>query len=181
MSRPLRLLCTVGLILCWLAGCHYSEEGQWVDCCGLNIYIEDAAWSDSRVTLVKLANTGSANGEGRGGSWNPYHTKTAEKELEAFLEGDAEARPRDYFTRLGMSCTSKSRTEPDLVRCEADLSVWVQCGKFAVIPFFQSPVPKELRGLIPAVLHMSIDLAGATFVRTHYYITPVPGGRLCHR
>jgi len=181
MSRSLTLLCALAGIASWLVGCHYSEEGQWVDCCTLDIYIEEPTRSDPRVTLAKLGNTGTANGEGRGGSWNSVQTERARRELDDFLMSDAGAHPSDYFARLGMTCMPKSRPGAGLVRCAADLPIWVQCGKIAFLPFGQSPVPEELRGLIPAVLHMSIDLADTTFANTHYYITPVPGGRLCHR
>lgn len=67
------------------------------------------------------------------------------------------------------------------MQCQADLSLWVRCDKWRVVPFGHVPVPKELQQPIPAVLHESVSLSGFMVLDTYSRVVAAPGGRLCHR
>jgi len=79
-----------------------------------------------------------------------------------------------------MTCTPSGGSKADPTRCEVELSVWARCvAKLSVL--FPSPVPKELRKPIAAVLQMTIDVSGSDILGSSVQVVLYPGGRLCHR
>jgi len=181
MTRSFSLLCAIAWISAWLTGCHYQEEELWENCCILIVQTDETSSSEGRIALLKLGIGGFFSGDGRGASWHRDKIIKVEKEVQGLMENDAAARPSDSFTRLGMTCTPASLAMAAVVQCDVDLPVWFRCSKFTPFGFGQKPIPTELRPLMPAVLHMSVDMAGATLVKTGSNVVPVQGGRLCHR
>jgi hypothetical protein len=79
-----------------------------------------------------------------------------------------------------MTCTSVRGSKADLTRCKVELTVWVQCTVLFGW-YFPTPLPKELRKPMAAVLQMTIDVSGSDVLYSSVKVVPVPGGRLCQR
>lgn len=181
--RLLVLLCAVVGSASAVTGCFYTEDLLWQECCILRVYTDETSSPESRTALLKLGAPGYFNGDGVLSIGESHRQK---RKIEAdfssfFLDGSAGTRSSDYFTSLGMACSAVSNNKTDLVRCKADLPVWIRCDKVRFVPFGQVPVPNELRQPMPAVLHVSVSLSGFVVLDFHSRVFAVPGGRLCHR
>lgn len=178
-----RLLSFVGCAFA-LAGCSYSEEQLWEECCILLVHTDETSSSSGRVAILELSAKTIFTGEGRGGLSSDESRRQKlkiEQKLDSFLGDHPGARASDYFASLGMACMSLSNSKSGLVRCEADLPIWARCEKWRFVPFGHVPVPKELEQPIRAVLHVSVSLVDTAVVNVSSRVLAVAGGRLCHR
>jgi hypothetical protein len=167
-----------------LAGCHYSEDQRWQECCILVVHTDETSSSEGRIAILELSARTFFTGEGRGALSTDVFRRQKQKmerQLDSFLDGHPGARPSDYFAGLGMACRSLSNSKAGLAQCEADLRIWARCDKMRFMPFGHVPVPKELEQPIPAVLHVSVSLSDATVLDVSSRVFAIPGGRLCHR
>lgn len=180
-ARQRGSLATTLLVAVLGAACAYDEEQSWRECCALKV-ADERSGSKQRETLIAWGRVNNFDGNGTN-NWN--NTKAwRHREIGLGLADFQKARPgsqgRDYLTHLGMTCAPVRGSKADLTRCEVELSVWVKCTVLFGW-YFPTPVPKELRKPIAAILRMTIDLSASDILDSSVQVMPVPGGRLCQR
>jgi hypothetical protein len=183
MIKLLVVLCVFAATVSSLVGCHasYTEEEAWRECCFLVLSPDEKSSSESRDAIIRLGDAVIFNRYGQGVSrGNKQHREKVQRAVEVFLEGDLRARPKDYFSRLGMTCAPAQDSAGDFVECVAELPVSIRCDKWRFAPF-SIPLPKEAQGLKSATLHVSVDLSDTAVLGVASNVSPLPGGRLCHR
>jgi hypothetical protein len=183
VTRMLVLVCALAGGASGLAGCQYTEEQLWEECCILMVHTDEMSSAAGRIAILELGGRGVFHEDGRRGGRSPEEARRQEQkvetELQGFLDSNAGTRPEDYFTGLGMACRSAGSSKT--AHCDADLAVWIRCDKWRFVPFGHVPVPKELRQPIPGLLHVEVALSGSKVLDIHSRVFAVPGGRLCHR
>jgi hypothetical protein len=172
-----------------LGGCHYSEEDKWKVCCALYILRDETPSASARTTIIKWQRATSFNGDGRAVDWNDdgkssdtNKKRQIKSEIANFLADSPGGRATDYFLSLGMTCSpDMAILKADVMHCEIELAIWVDCGPtYRWLPG-TTPIPKELQKPLPALLRMTVDVSTSTLLGASTRIEPVPGGHLCHR
>jgi hypothetical protein len=166
------------------AACAYDEEELWGNCCALEIATEESNPKDGGL-LIAWGRVGGFLGDGtstQGDIAHAWRRRQFAYGFAVFQERHLPSKARDYLASLGMACTPldndpKTRRE----RCVVEAPVWATCTVKFGWPYFPNPVPKELRKPIPAVLHMTIDVSDSDIEGSSAHVSPMPGGRLCHR
>lgn len=183
INRYLVGICTwLGAVLL-LGGCHYDEAQSWRECCRVRIIGDETSSPEGRKTIIKWASVMYFEADGAlvkfvGKSWTELQIESA---LANFLADNPGTSSSDYFASLGMTCEPAITSKDDLTRCAVDLPVGIKCTVVKSVPLLGTPVPKELRKPISAVLHVSVSASASTVLDTSARVVPLPGGRLCHR
>lgn len=152
------------------------------ECCALEVADEKSSSKD-RETLIAWGRAVNFHGDGT----NNYDNTKAWRQREIglgladFQKVHPGSQGRDYLTGLGMTCGPARGPKANRTRCEAELSVRVTCTVLFSWPFLSTPVPKELRKPIAAVLQMTIEVSASDILDSSVQVVPLPGARLCQR
>jgi hypothetical protein len=166
------------------AACAYDEAQSWRECCLLEIAGHEEASSKERQTLIAWGRAVGFQEDGRSKVWEGAKAGRKQKialGLARFQEAHPASQARDYLADLGMTCSPVRGANAEWTRCAVDLPVRVTCTVKFSWPFFSTPVPKELRKPITAVLQMTIDVSASNILDSEAQVVPLPGGRLCQR
>ena len=186
MNRTLIQACALATIALSLAGCVYSEEASWRDCCTLSVVTDEPSIPPGQKPMIdwlkatRFAGDGSASDSPAVGR-DSDKVRRIKAGITEFFVSNPGVRAHEYFLSLGMTCRpAVFAPRVETTRCEIDLPVWVKCQSKNMLPGVVPP-PKEFRKPIPALLRLSLDVSDRTVLDVRTRIDPVPGGRLCHR
>ena len=170
MLRPIRLVAAVLILQFVGSALAWANDDPWKACCDIVVVPDQQPGSSLRKVLLNWQRQTAFTGNGAPGelvdadrppfhSWKKQQIATA---LVDFLQTNPGAGDEDYFLSIGMTCGSDGAAT-GVKLCRAEVPIVIRCIIFRGLPEDLVPVPEPLRGVMDALLRVTVETSPEKF------------------